>query len=150
MTSPSTQDSTMRSMNSRNWVERTIVYGIPDALIRFLLGHLRAHIAVCGKAVGADDGEREMVPHAGGSLRGKEIAAGRLEEREGRLVLEGGRVCQVDDNLSARKRLGQSLAGDGVDARVRGRRHHLIVLLAKPAHELRADETAASDDLKSG
>jgi hypothetical protein len=69
-----------------------------------------------------------------------------VEELEDRLVLEGGRVCQVDDNLSARKRLGQSLAGNRVDTRVRGRRHHLMALLTKRIHKLRPDEAAASDN----
>jgi hypothetical protein len=87
-----------------------------------------------------------MVPHAGGCLRGKEIAAGRLEELEGRLVLERRRVRQVDDDPSALKRLGQSFAGDGVDAGVGRGGHDLVALLAKPVHELRPDESGASDD----
>jgi hypothetical protein len=115
-------------------------------LIRFSWAIFARKIAACGKAVGADDREREMVPHAGGRLGGKEIAAGRLEELEDRLVLEGGRICQVDDDLCACKRLAQSLAGDGVDAGVGRGGHDLVALLAKPVHELRPDESGASDD----
>src|SRR5690606_8783505 len=114
-----------------------------------LLGYLGAEVTPLRQPVGTDDRKREMVPHAGGRLRGKQIAAGRLEELEGRLVLEGGRVCQVDNDLCARQRPGQSLAGDGVDAGVGRRGHNLVTRGAKPVHELRPDEAGASngDDL---
>ena len=55
---------------------------------------------------------------AGGRFRREEVAAGGLEELQDRLVLERWRVRHVDDDLGAGKRLGQALAGDGVDARV--------------------------------
>ena len=57
-----------------------------------------------------------MMRHAGGGLRGQQVAPGRLEEFQGGLVLERGRVREVDDNPGTRKCFGQPLAGDGVDA----------------------------------
>ena len=67
-----------------------------------------------------------MMAHAGGRFGGQQVAAGGLEELHGHLVLERGRVRHVDDDLGVCKRLGQPLAGDGVDARgrrCRQRRH---------------------------
>ena len=64
--------------------------GVGDAggLDQFLLGHLGAEIAIVGRPVGSDDGERDMVPDAGGGLRREKVAAGGLEEFQHRLVFE--------------------------------------------------------------
>ena len=83
---------------------------------------------------------------AGGRFRGEEVAARGLEEFHGRLGLEGRRIRHVDDDLSAGKRLGQPLAGEGVDARAGRARHDLMALLAKPGHDLGSDAAAAADD----
>jgi hypothetical protein len=41
--------------NSKNWVERTMVNGIPDALNQVFLSHLRTQVTARGKPVIADD-----------------------------------------------------------------------------------------------
>src|SRR5688572_12475551 len=87
-----------------------------------------------------------MVPDARSGFCGEQVAAGFLEELQNRVVLERRRIRHVHDNLSARERLGQSLAGDGVDARGRRRRQDLMALLTKPADEVRSDEAAAAND----
>jgi hypothetical protein len=79
----------MALMNSKNCVDRTIVYGI------------------------------DMMADAGGRLRREQVATGRLEELEGGLCLERRRVRQVDDHLCAPECVSQTFTGDGVDARVR-------------------------------
>jgi len=50
-------------------------------------------------------------------FRGEEIATRRLEELQNGLVIKRRRVRHMDDHLSARKRLRQSLASDGIDTR---------------------------------
>ena len=107
------------------------MYGIPDALIRLLLRHLGAQVAAVGKPVAADDRQRDVMLDAGSGFGGEQIAARRLEELQHRLVLERRRVRQVDDDLRARQRFGQPLAGDGVDARGGRRRHDLMALLTQ-------------------
>src|SRR5262245_57664179 len=86
------------------------------------------------------------MPHASGRFRGKEVMACRLEEFQNRLVLERRRVRHVDDDLSACKRLGQSLTSEDVDARRGGRRHYLMAMLTKFVHELCSDEPATADN----
>jgi hypothetical protein len=104
----------MPLMNSKNCVEWRIVYGIPEAFDQVLLGHLRAEVPALEKALRSDDRQREMMTHAGGRLRREKIAAGRLEELQGRLVLEGRRVRHVDDDLCVGERFGQSLAASAI------------------------------------
>ena len=107
--------------------------GNAGGLDQVLLGQLGAEVAALRQAVGADDRQRDVMPHAGGRFRGEQVAAGGLEELQDRLVLERRRVRHVDDDLGAGERLGQPLAGDGVDARVGRCRQDLMALLAKPA-----------------
>ena len=120
--------------------------GNPGGLDQIFLGHFGAQVAAVGKAVGADDGQGEVMSDARGRFRGQQIATGRLEEFHNGLVFERWRVRHVDDDLCARKRCGQSLTGDGVDARIGRRRHDLVAALTQPVHKIGADETAASDD----
>src|SRR4029079_610514 len=72
--------------------------GIGDAggLDQFLLGDLGAAIAVVGRPVGSDDGERDMMSDACGCFRGEEIATRRFEELQNGFVLEGWRVRDID------------------------------------------------------
>ena len=65
-----------------NWVDRMMVYGMPEALISFL-----ARIAIVAP-VGSDDGQRDMVPDARRRLRREQVAAGGLEELQHRLVFK--------------------------------------------------------------
>jgi hypothetical protein len=82
-----------------------------------LLRHLAAEVAALEQALGADDRQCHVVSHAGRRLGCKQVATRGLEEREHRLVFEGGGVREVDDDLRARKGLGQAPARDRVDAR---------------------------------
>src|SRR5882672_10850512 len=64
--------------------------GVGDAgsLDQFLLGDLGAEVAIVGRPVGSDDGERDMVPDARCGLRREKVAAGGLEELQHRLVFK--------------------------------------------------------------
>src|SRR6202030_3132913 len=71
--------------------------GVGDAggLDQFLLGDLGAEIAIVGP-VDRDDGERDVVPDAGGGLRRDKVAPGSLEEFQHRPVFKRRRVGEVD------------------------------------------------------
>jgi hypothetical protein len=70
--------------------------GVGDAggLDQFLLGDLGAEIAIVGRPVGADDGERDMVPDAGCGLRREKVAAGGLEEFQHRPSSNEGELAR--------------------------------------------------------
>ena len=75
-------------------------------LDQLLLSALRAEVPAPGQALGSHDRQRNVMPHACGHFRGKEVTPGRLEELQSRLVLrldDAGvrrRVRHVDDDLS--------------------------------------------------
>ena len=75
--SPSVLESAMRPMNSKNCVARRIVYGIGRGLHRLLLGELRAEVAAVREPVGADDRQRDVVPHPGRCLGGERCCGPR-------------------------------------------------------------------------
>ena len=77
--------------------------------------------------------------HARSRFRGEEIAGRRLEKLQHRGVLERGRVGHVDDDVRPGEDLGQALAGEGVDARVRRRRQGLMSLLTETGDGLRPE-----------
>src|SRR3546814_7906390 len=77
--------------------------GDAGGLGQLLLGHLRPKVAALEKALRADDRESHMMPHAGGRLRREKVAAGRLEELHDGVVLEGGRVRHVNDDLGVHR-----------------------------------------------
>jgi hypothetical protein len=85
-------------------------------LDQLLLGDLRAEVAAVRKPVGADNRQRNVMSHPGSLLCGEQIARRPLEELQHRRVFPGGRVRDVDDDLGARQRLGESLASEAVDA----------------------------------
>jgi hypothetical protein len=64
-------------------------------------------------------GKGYVMPDAGGRLRVKQVAAGGFKELEYRLVLERRRIRNIDDDVGARERLGQSLARDRIDSSLR-------------------------------
>src|SRR5262245_38172675 len=86
-----------------------------------------------------------MVTHPGSLLRGQQVAGRCLEELQHRGVREGRRVRHVHDDVRARERLGQPLAGQGVDARRGCRRHGLMAEFTEDGHEFLPDEPAAAD-----
>ncbi len=75
----------------------------PDDLF---LSDLGAHVAAVRYAIDADDGKRDVMLDAGDLLGGKQVAARGLEEFEHGLVLEGRRVCEVDDDRGASECFG--------------------------------------------
>jgi hypothetical protein len=53
-------------------------FGGRDSLL--FLGHPRAEVTTRKKAIGADNRERNVMSHASGRFRGKEVTPCRLEE----------------------------------------------------------------------
>src|SRR5262249_61191587 len=97
-------------------------------------------------AVDSHDGERDMVPDAGGGFRREKVAAGGLEEFQHRLVFERGRVGEVDHHLRTGYDLFEPLAGDGVDAALGRGGDDLVATLAQDGDRFRADQAGAADD----
>src|SRR6185437_7657231 len=87
-----------------------------------------------------------MVADARGGLRRKKVAAGGFEEFQHRLVLERGRIGEVDHHLRAGERLFQPLAGDRVDAAFGRGGDDVVAALAQNGDRLRADQAGAADD----
>ena len=65
-----------------------------------LLGDLGAEIAIVGRPIGADDGERDMVPDAGGGLR-RERVAPEVSKNSSTARSLGRRIGEVDHHLCA-------------------------------------------------
>ena len=111
-----------------------------------LLGDLGAEIAIVGRPVDADDGERDVVLDAGSGLRREQVAPGRLEECQHRPVFKGGRIGEVDHHLRAGHGLCEALAGDGVDAGIGRGGDDLVAALVQNGDGLRADQAGAADN----
>src|SRR5215813_12723920 len=62
-----------------------------------------------------------------------------------RLVLEGRRVRQIDDDLRSFERFSKAFASDCVDAGIGRRCKSLMPALRQLAHDLRTDESGSSD-----
>ena len=118
----------MAPTKSKNCVARTIVYGMLEALMRFSCASLRAEVAAGEEAIGADDGEGDVVADAGGSFGGVDIAAGGFEEVEHGLVFEGRGVRDIDDDGRAGESIGEAFAGERVDARGTGSGQDLVAV----------------------
>src|SRR5215472_7912256 len=110
------------------------------------LHDLRPEIAIVGKPFATNDRQGNMVAHAGGTFRSQQVTARCLEELEDCLVFPYRRVRHIDDDFGAVERFGQTLAGDGVYARIGGGGEHVMAALAEVLHEFRSDEAGASDD----
>ena len=87
-----------------------------------------------------------MVFHSGGEFGVQEVPGRGLEEIEHRVVVRNRRVRDVDDDLRAIKRVGQTLSGQRIDAGVRRRSHGVVTSVAELLDELRADEARSADD----
>src|SRR5215475_12828800 len=68
------------------------------------------------------------------------------EELHDGLVLERRRVRHVDDDRRTLEGLGQSFAGERVDAGVWRRRHDLVAMAFQYGHELRSNQACAAND----
>src|SRR4029077_17522006 len=82
------------------------------SLDQIFLSHLRAEVTGREQAVGADNRQRHMMAEASGGFRGQEVATRRFEKRQDCLVLPGGCIRDIDNDLRADERLRQSLASD--------------------------------------
>jgi len=51
--------------------------------------------------LGTDNGQRDMVPHFGGSLGNEKIVARSFEEFQSRAIFKRRRVCDIDDDSGA-------------------------------------------------
>ena len=130
--SPSVAPSAILFTNSKNCVAWTIVNGIVNSAIS-LLGDLCPEVATFDEAVGPDNRESDVVADAGVVLGREQVAGGGREELHHRLVLERGRVRDVDDHLGPVDHLREALAGERVDAGGRRRGYGFVVLLAEAA-----------------
>jgi hypothetical protein len=121
-------------MNSKNCVadDRVRDRGVLDQL---LVRKLRAEVAAFEHALGSHDRQRNVMPHPCSRFGGKQIAGRPVEELQHWGVLPQRRVRHVDDHGRAREGVGESLAGDGVDARVEVRRDRLVAVLTELGHE---------------
>jgi hypothetical protein len=88
-------------------------------LDQLLLRQLRSEVAVLRQTFCADDGQRNMMARTGRLLGCEQVAGRGREEIERRPSLERGAIGYVDDDLRAGQCLGEPLAGDGVDGRLR-------------------------------
>src|SRR5262249_33791123 len=95
--------------------------------------------------LGADDRKGNVLLHSRSLLGFDEIFSRGQEEIHGSLVLEGWRVCQIDDDLRPFDRFGKALASNGVDAGIGRRRKRLMSELGQLAYDLRTDESGPSD-----
>src|SRR3954468_22885647 len=87
-----------------------------------------------------------MVPDAGCDLCREKVAPGGLEELQHRLVLERGRIGEVDHHLRTGHSLFKALAGDRVYAAIGRCGNDLVAALAQNGNSLRADQASAADD----
>ena len=77
-----------------------------------------------------------MLLHSGSLLGFDQIFSRGLEEIHGRLVLEGRRVRQIDDDLGTFERFRKALASDCVDPGIGRRCKRLMPALGQLAHDL--------------
>jgi hypothetical protein len=84
-----------------------------------------------------------------GALDGEQVETRGPKKLHDLVVLERARVRDIDDHTRACDSIGEALAGNRIDAEVRGCRDHVMATTAKDHHQLRSDETAASDDYDS-
>src|SRR5215470_1754091 len=120
--------------------------GNAGRLDQAFLRDLRPEIAIVGKPFATNERQGNMVAHAGSSFRSQQVTARCLEKLEDCLVFPYRRVGHIDDDFGAVERFGQTLAGDGVYARVGGGWEHIMAAVAEVLHKFRSDEAGASDD----
>src|SRR5262249_50451926 len=86
--------------------------------------------------IGADDRKGDVQLHPCSALGFDQILSRCLEEIHGRLVLEGRRVRQIDDDLRTFERFGKAFASDRVDGGIGCRCKSLMPELRQLAHDL--------------
>ena len=124
---PSFAASATHGTNSKNWVACTIEYGIGRLRDHVLLGDLRAHVAAAGHPLRADDRQRDVVPDAGLGLRGEQVAGrGRRRSRAPPGPRTTASSMTSTTTSAPGQRLGESFAGERVDAGSRRRGDRLV------------------------
>ena len=71
------------------------------SLDQIFLSHLRAEVTAREQAVGADNRQRHMMADVRGGFRSQEVGTRRFEKLQNCLVLPGGCICDIDNNLRA-------------------------------------------------
>jgi len=92
------------------------------------LQRLSTKVGTCLEAAGSDYRKRYVVLHSRGLLGTKEIEDRGFEELEGRHVVEGRRIADIDNHVGADQAFRQPSAGDQVDAGRPGRSRHPVAL----------------------
>ena len=114
-------------------------------LDQVLLCDLGPQIAAVGQPVGADDRQGDVMADARRAIGGEQVRPGRLEEGH-RLVVEGGRVGDVHDDLGAGQGVREALAGEGVDAGIERGGDGVVALRLQVGDDARTDAAGPSDD----
>ncbi len=87
-----------------------------------------------------------MVADAGVALCRQQVARRGGEELPHHIVVKDRCIGDVDDDVGARHRVGEALAGDGVDAGGARGRHRVVSVRGQSPHEVHADAPAPTDD----
>jgi hypothetical protein len=117
-----------------------------SCLHELLLGDLCAEVAALREAVGAHNGQGNVMAHTGDGFRRQHVPGRRLEELHYRRVVPRGSVRDVDDDLRILERLGEPFSRDRVHAGVRRGRERLVARVAELVDELRPDQAGPADD----
>jgi hypothetical protein len=83
-----------------------------------LLSGLGLEVAPVGHALGPDHRQRDVLAHARRALRTEQVAGRAVWKKSSTATLEGRRVGDVDHHVGAFEHAVESLAGQGVHARV--------------------------------
>src|SRR5262249_55968643 len=110
------------------------------SLDQLFLSDLGPHVAAVRNAVVPYDRKCDMALYPGSRVRGEDVAVRSLEELKHRLVLPRRRVRHIDDDVRPGERLGQPIAGDGVEPRRWGGRHGLVAPHAQERDQFLANK----------
>src|SRR4029450_10115884 len=110
------------------------------------LNVLRSEVGTVGYALGSYHGQRDVMLYTGCCRVLEKVTRGCGEELHDRRVFHRWGVRDVADDRRALKSVGQSCAGERVDACVRRSRDGFVPLFAQYLHEFRSDQPSAADD----
>src|SRR5262249_37160762 len=114
------------------------------ALDQCLLSVLRAKVRTVGYAFGSHNRQRDVMPYTGCCPGLENVPRRDGEKVHDGLLLERGRVRDVNDDRRAVQHVNQSLSGEGVDPGVWRGWHSLMTVFTQLADELRTDQSGAA------